>query len=209
MQSFEELLAFIGPQPFPATQLTRARRFFIASFAFIAALVLVAVWGIAAGSCAGHLALANAVRVPVLLMGSSLVGLPVGLLVFRLTVRDGRASDLLLGHAGATFAAALALALLAPLVALYQYSSSWAGPVVALASAVVGALVGLLILVRTLGKLAPEPRARRNLLGPVALLCVLELAALLQIAAVAPPIFPQRTTVGHGIDALSGVESSP
>jgi hypothetical protein len=140
---------------------------------------------------------------------SSVASLPLGLLVFRLTVAEGSASALVLGHAGAVFGGTLVLAFLTPIVALYQYSSSWAGPVVAYGSAFVGIAIGLALLVRSLGKLVPEPRARRGLLAPAALLCLVQGAALLQLSAVAPPVMPHRTVLGRGIDGIASRVRAP
>jgi hypothetical protein len=206
MRSIEQLLRFLGPYPFPADDVGRARRLFLAALAFAVSLALVALWGLAAGSTTEHFALVNAISVPLLLLVSSAAALPVGLLVFRLTVREAQAADLVLAHAGAAFGGSLVLALLAPIVALYQYSSSWAGPVVAFGSALLGLAVGLALLVRGLAKLAPELGARKGMLVPVGLVCVLQIASLLQLAAIAPPVLPHRTLLGHGIDAVAHVE---
>jgi hypothetical protein len=183
--------------------MSRAQRLFLAGFAFVGALALSALWGVAAGSHDGRFALGNAASVPLLLLMSSVASLPLGLLVYRLTVADGRASDLVLGHAGALFGGSLVLALLTPIVALYQYSSSWAGPVVAMGSELVGVAIGFALLLRGLAKLVPDPRARRGMLVPVALLCVVQGAALLQLSAVAPPVMPHRTVLGRGIDGIA------
>jgi hypothetical protein len=183
--------------------MSRTRRLFLALCAFSSALVLAACWGVAAGSGSGRFAAINAISVPLLLLLSSCAALPVVLVLFRLTSVEGRASDLALAHAGAVFGASLVLALLAPIVALYQYSSEWAGPVVAMASVVLAGALGLALLRRGLAKLVPDAKSRRGMLAPVALLCVLQAAALLQLAAIAPPVMPHRTVFGHGIDALA------
>jgi hypothetical protein len=206
MRSTEQLFAFLGPNPFPANEVTRARRLYLAAQAFAASLALIAFWGLAAGTTTGRIAFVNAISVPVLLVVSSAAALPAGLLVFRLTVRDADAVDLVLGHAAAAFGASLVLALLAPIVLLYQYSSSWAGPLVAFGSAILGLAAGFAFLVRGLAKLAPEPWARKAMLVPVGLVCVLQIASLLQLAAIAPPVMPERTLAGRGIDALPHAE---
>jgi hypothetical protein len=203
MKTLLEILALLGPRPFPAEGVSRARRLFLACSALLAALACAAIWGVAAGSAGGHFALMNAVSVPLIVLASSVAALPLALAVFRLTTLDGRASDLVLGHAAALFGACLLLALLAPVIALYQHSSSWAGPVVAIASVVAATALAVAFLVRVLGKLAPESRARRGMLVPVILLSLLQVAALLQLAAIAPPVMPHRTVLGRGVDVLS------
>jgi hypothetical protein len=202
MHAIQEILSFIGPRPFAAVEMSQARRLLLAAVAFVAAPVLAAVWGVAAGSAANHLSLMNAVSVPMLLLVSSAAALPVVAIVFRLTAAEGRVSDLVLGHAGAVFGASLVLALFAPIVALYQYSSSWAGPLVALGSALMAMAIGFALLLRGLAKLVPAGGGRRSLILPAGLLCVLQIAALLQLAAIAPPVMPHRTLLGHGVDGL-------
>jgi hypothetical protein len=189
--------------------MSRTQRLYLAGVAFVSALALCALWGVAAGSHDGKFALGNAASVPLLLLMSSAASLPLGLVVYRLTVAEGRASDLVLGHAGALFGGSLVLAPLTPVVALYQYSSSWAGPIVALGSAFAGVAIGFALLLRGLSKLVPDPRARRGMLVPVALLCVVQAAALLQLSAIAPPVMPHRTVLGRGIDGIASHAAPP
>jgi hypothetical protein len=205
MQTVSLLLDFVGPKPVEVNAVSRAKRYMIAIFGFLASLAAAGVWGIAAGTHDGHLALVNAARVPLLLGAASLAALPIGLLFWKLTTTLGRGSDLVLGHAAATFTGALALAALAPVVVLYQESSVWAGPMVALGSALVGVLVAALALVRVVAKLVPGGRERRALLLPFLLMFTVETATLMQLAALMPPIFPERTAFGRGIDGLADV----
>jgi hypothetical protein len=209
MHPFAQILALLGPRPLAAAETSRTQRLFLAALALVSALALSALWGVAAGSHDGRFAIGNALSVPLLLLMSSVASLPLGLLLFRLTVAEGRASDLVLGHAGAVFGGTLVMAFLTPIVALYQYSSSWAGPIVAHASAFVGMAIGLALLVRSLAKLVPEPRARRGMLAPVALLCLAQGAALLQLSAIAPPVMPRRTVLGRGIDGIAAHARAP
>ncbi len=197
------LLDFVGPKPVEVKDISRAKRYATAIFGFLAALLAAALWGIAAGTHEGHLALANAARVPMLLGVASLAALPIGLLTWKLTTTLGRGSDLVLGHAAATFTGALALAALAPIVVLYQESSVWAGPVVALGSAVVGVLVGLVALFRVVRKLVTSGRERLALLFPFALMFAVETATLMQLSAIMPPVFPERSAFGRGIDGMT------
>lgn len=202
MQLFQQMLSLLGPSPLSTGEMGGARRLLLATSAFLAALALIAVWAVAAGSTAGHFALVNAVSVPLLLLASSVVALPAALLVLRLTSTRGRVADLVLSHAGAVFGTSLVLALLAPFIALYQYSSPWAGPVVALSSVFLAIGIGFALFLRTLTKLASETSSRRGMLAPVGLLCVLQVTSLSQLAAIAPPVMPHRTSLGYGVDAL-------
>ncbi len=206
--AFSQLVDVVGPSRGEARpEIGRAQRIFLSSVAFLGALGLSAIWGVAAGSHAGHLGLASAIKVPLLLLASVLAALPLGLLVHRLTSKRGRSSDLVLGHAAATFTGALVLALLAPIVALYQYSSAWAGPVVALVSAAAAIIVAFAIFLRVLAKLQAGGGAWTDFVAPVALLLVLQGAALFQLASISTPILPERTIIERGIDGVSGAEN--
>ena len=206
MHAISQLVEVVGPsRAVDRPEIGRSQRIFLSSVAFLAALALASVWGIAVGSHAGHLGVASAVKVPLLLLASVLAALPLGLLVFRLTSTQGRASDLVLGHAAATFTGTLVLALSAPIVALYQYSSAWAGPVVALVSAVVAIGVSFVIFLRVLAKLQ-RGASWIPFIAPVALLLTLQGAALFQLASISTPILPQRTLIERGVDGLPATE---
>ena len=209
MTVLHRLLDFVSPSrddDSTSPALSRTQRVFFASVAMLAALALGAVWGVAAGSHDHHIALDNIGKVPVLLVGSSLVALPVALLVFKLLAKRGRATDLVLAHALGLFAGCLALALLSPLVALYQYSSSFAGMPVAVGTALLAIAIVVGIVIRVLHKLAPQG-AISTYAVPVALLLTLQIAALAQFASITTPVFPTRTPLGRGVDGL--VHSSP
>ncbi|MEO8875146.1 MAG: hypothetical protein ABI461_06120 [Polyangiaceae bacterium] len=204
MDPIRQLLELIRPETANGfSPPTRTQRLFLSAFAFLIALALVAVWGIAAGTHDGHIAIANAVKVPMLLVVSSLTVLPLGLLVFRLTSRSARCTDLLAGHAIAIFSASLVLAVLSPLLMLYQFSSTWAGPLVAVASVAVAFVVGFFMFVRVLEKLNPPDKSRASAFAPAALLMIFQIAALAQTAAIAPPILPSRTAFGEGVDSMA------
>jgi len=94
----------------------------------------------------------------------------------------------------------LTMLLLAPLVALYQFSSAWAGPVVAVLTVILAFICGIFVFVRMLHKLGAVGSA---IVVPVVLLAVVQLASLAQLSALAPPIMPTRTTFGHGIDGIA------
>ena len=198
MNTFAQLIDLVSPRQ-PPSEMTRAERLYVAGVAFVVSLGFAAVWGIAAGSAGGHVALRNLACVPMLLVVSMLASLPLGVLALRLTSSSGRASDLVVAHCGATFAGAATLVLLAPLVALYQLSSAWAGPLVAIATAVLAFACGVAVLVRILAKLGS---ARPAIALPVVLLLAVQVASLSQLAVLAPPILPNRTTFGRGIDGV-------
>ena len=205
MTPFKLLFDLIGPQSPDAKVPTPTERSLAAVAGFLAAMLLAAIWGIAAGSRDGHIALGNALKVPMLLTASSIAALPLALVVLRLTSSTGRLSDLVVAHAAATFTGTLVLAVLAPIVALYQHSSMWAGPWIALGSAILGLVVGVVILIRVVAKVLPAPSGRRAVAFPFVILWVVQLSTLLQLASVMDPVFPERTVFGRGIDAVSDV----
>src|SRR5262249_2259503 len=148
-------------------------------------------------------ALANFVKVPMLLSVSGLAALPAVLLGWRLFgARSLRSTDIMVAYGVALFGGALVLAVLAPIVALYMHSSGFAGPYVALGRAAAGAAVGGLTFLRTLGRLAPREN-KRTFLPPAFVLGCVQVAALAQLASVTSPIFDHRTRFGHGIDGLA------
>lgn len=201
MNHVKQLLDLVGPQSEEPKDLGPANRRMLAVLGLVGALPLAALWGIAAGSRPGHVALDNAFDVPLLVVISILAALPIGLFTFRLSTKSARVTEFLLAHSSALFASAAMLALLSPIVCLYQYSSPWAGPIVAVASAIAGGVVALVILFRVLAKLLPDPEARRTIALPVFLLLFLEAASLAQVSSVLSPVFSERTVFGRGVDA--------
>jgi hypothetical protein len=187
----------------PALPLGRNQRLFLAAFGVLCAIAFAAIWGLAVSATTAPAALANAVKVPMLLIVSGAVSLPAVILCWKLTAAEGAAaSDLFAGYSVAVFGGTLVLAVLSPLVALYAHSSSFAGPYVALASAVVGLAAGVALFGRALHRLLPPSAPRRTLALPVALMLVVQLATLSQLASVVSPVFAHRTQFGRGIDGL-------
>lgn len=201
MNHVRQLIALVGPST-ATPDIGVAQRRLLAAAAMLGALPLAALWGVAAGSAPGTIAIRNLVAVPMLLVTAILVSLPIGLLALRLMSEKARPTELLLAHSGGIFVGALVLALLAPLVALYQFSSAWVGPTIAVASAALAVIAGLLIVFRVLQKLLPDRDTLRELALPLLLLMGLECVAFAQVASVTDPIFAQRTTLGRGVDAI-------
>jgi hypothetical protein len=200
MNVFGQLIDLISPRKPTSSIEGSAERLYVAGTAFLVSLVFAGIWGVAAGSGGGHLALHNLASVPMLVLVSSLASLPVAMLAFKLTSTVGRTSDLVLAHSAATFTGALVLVMLSPLVALYQLSSAWFGPLVAVATAVLAFGCAVAILIRTLGKLSALGPA---LALPIGLLVVVQIVSLSQLAVLAPPVMPSRTLFGQGVDALT------
>jgi hypothetical protein len=206
MSPFELLFDFIGPKPIASGETTATQKNLAAIAGSLSCLLLAAIWGVAVGTHADHLALDNGLRVPLLLTATALTALPLGLVVMKLTSSEARPSDLLFAYSAAAFASSLLLAMLAPIIAVYQLSSPWAGLYIAIGSAFVALAVGAAILVRVVKKLLPNGQ-RLALALPVFLLCVVGLGTLSQLASVMSPIFPNRTVFGQGIDSIVEMRS--
>ena len=133
---------------------------------------------------------------------SALSAVPVGLLCNRLAGTRMRPGDLLLALAASVFAGTLVLAVLAPLVAVYYHTSTWAGPTLALGSASLAILVSVGLFIRA--SLSTESGARKltNVVLPCVTVVLMELAVMVQLVALASPILPEETQFDGGIDQL-------
>ena len=92
------------------------------------------------------------------------------------------------------------MAVLAPLVALYYHSSSFAGPMLALGSTCIALVVAVSVFVRGAFKSVDE--GRQALILPVFVFVALHLGALLQLIALASPILPEVTIFDAGVDGI-------
>ena len=91
----------------------------------------------------------------------------------------------------------------APLIALYYHSSAWAGPLLGIGSIGLALLTGTIMFVRGVVRRLPPETKTRTVLLPVAVTLAMQLLTLVQLAALASPIFPERTVFGGGIDHLA------
>jgi hypothetical protein len=202
MGTFVTILDIACGRPIPDQDSGRARRLQLVVAAFLASLVFAAAWGVAAGSGKTSLALANLYKVPMVVLLSSAFSAPAGLLAWRLSGSRVRGTDLALGFSGGVFGGTLVLAVLAPLVALYYHSSAWAGPVLGFGSAVLALVTGTIMFVRGTIRRVPEGASWASALLPVAVTLAMHVLTLVQLAAVAAPIFPERTPFSGGIDQM-------
>lgn len=188
-------------------RLTRAQETMLAILAVAASLALAALWGIAAGSSSPALAIANAYKVPMVILLSALTALPAGLVALRLTNARLPAAELASAFASSIFGGTLVLATLAPLVAIYYHTSSKAGVPLAIGSVFVSLATGAMLFARTVGRRVVahangEPGGRRASLVAVGVLVTVFVAALLQYVAVAAPIIGEVTRLSGGFDAV-------
>jgi len=184
----------------PDGETSGARTLQLAAAALLMALGFGALWGLAAGSSSWAQAMANVWKVPMVVLFSALTAIPGGLLTWKLAGAPGRASDLLVQFAASIFAGTLAMAVLAPLVALYYHSSSFAGPMLALGSTCIALIVAVSVFVR--GAFKSVSIGKSALILPVFAFVALHLGALLQLIALASPILPEVTVFDAGVDGL-------
>jgi len=203
MTTFVTLLDIACGRPIPSVDSGHSRRLQLVVFALLASLVFAAAWGLAAGSQATGLALANLYKVPMVVLLSCAFAAPAGLLAWRLSGTPIKGSDLALGYSGAVFGGTLVLAVLAPLVALYYHSSAWAGPMLGIGSALLALFTGTVMFIRGTMRRLPPGTSKLAVLIPVVVTLGMQLLTLIQLASIAAPIFPERTPFSGGIDHLA------
>jgi hypothetical protein len=171
--------------------------------AALSSLGFAAIWGLAAGSSSLGLALGNAYKLPMVVLLSSLAAVPAGLLALRLTGTRFVARELLLAFATSVFAGTMVLAVLSPLVALYYHTSSWAGPYLGMGSAIAALVIAISSFARSaIGRADRSAGDVRLLAIPLVVMVLMQVAALLQLIAMASPILPETTVFDTGIDQL-------
>lgn len=208
MSTLVTLIDIACGRPIPAEDSGKSRRLQLVVFALLSSLLFAAMWGVAVGSRSAGLAMANVYKVPMVVLMSCAFAAPAGLLAWRLSGTRVRGSDLALGFAGGVFGGTLVLAVLAPIVALYYHSSAWAGPLLGIGSAVLALACGTIMFVRGVVRRLEPGTKKRSVLLPVTVTLGMQLLTLLQLAALASPILPERTPFSGGIDHLAQSRSS-
>jgi hypothetical protein len=188
----------------PAQDDGRARRVQLAIAAVLLSLVFALVWGVAVGMTRPALAVENAWKVPIIILLSAVFALPAGLLTWKLSGGECRATDLILGFASGVFSGTLVLAVCAPIVALYYGSSAWAGPILAQGAVTLALVTGSVVFVRSVVQRVHG--RRRTVALTLGVFKLVQLASLLQLIALVPPILPERTHADRGIDGLARVQ---
>jgi hypothetical protein len=183
---------------------SRSHQLVLTITALFAGLVLSSVWGLAAGSTSATLALANAYKVPMVILLSAITALPAGLVTLRLANAPLPVHQLVGAFATSIFGGTLVLATLAPLVAIYYHTSSMAGLPIALGSVFVALATASLLFGRAVARrVAGQPRRGSSLIA-VGVLVALFLTALLQFVAMASPIIAASTRFDGGFDTVFG-----
>lgn len=203
MHAITSLIELTGGQKSTIEADGPARRTRLALQASAATCVGAALFGLAAGSADVGLALANLLKVPMVIVLSALAALPAGLLAWKLTAADIRLTDLLVSLAAANMTATMVLTAAAPLVALYYLTSSaWGGPL-AMGTCFLAIVVGGYAFARAVKLRLPDDVTRRQILVPLAVLMAFQLIALIQLVGIASPILPEVTPFSGGADGLA------
>jgi hypothetical protein len=182
--------------------LSRAKKLQLAVLATLVSLVCTAAWGAAAGSCVAWLALGNVIKIPLIILLSVVASAPLGVVAWKLFGEQAKAADLLLSQARSLLTGSLVLGTLVPIVALYYHSSASAGPVLAVATAVVALLLGGAMFVRLAWRAPGVENATLRIAIPTTVLLV-QAAAILQLIALMTPILPDPTMFNRGIDGFT------
>lgn len=170
--------------------------------AVLLSLAFASLYGLAAGSRSLPLMMGNLYKLPMVVLLSTVCALPAGALAWKLSGSDDSLSDLVMRHVSAVLAGTAILVVLAPLLAVYYQTSSWAGPLIAVGASVLAVLVALVQATRKTLAAAPDGASRVGALLPVAVLGVVQLATLLQLLAIASPIVPEVTGFDGGLDGF-------
>ena len=202
MKEFFVLLDLACGKPLSVEDGARAHRVKLMVTAILSALVFSMLWGAAAGCKDLAHKYPNLWMVPIMVLVSALVATPAGLLAWKLSGADGRATDLLLAFAVGIFGGTLVLGVLSPLVAIYYWSSAWAGPVLGQAATGFALLLGALLFTRAIGKKTDGAKRRSRAIAAAVLLTI-QGATLLQLIGLSPAIFPEHTVFDRGIDHLT------
>lgn len=204
MQAVVDLFDLIGGKPLGEERERGAKRGELLVRAILVSLACGAAYGLAAGSSDLGIALGNLYKVPMVMLLSSIAAAPAALVTWKLVGARNRASDLLMGVAAGNLTAAMILASLAPIVALYYHTSAYLGGAVAMGAATLGVGIGLFSLVRAILSRASEECRGISLAIPILVLISAECASLVQFIHAASPILPEITVFDGGADAILG-----
>ena len=182
-----------------------ARRSQLVIAACLASLVFASLWGLAAGCKSFGLATRNLYKVPMVVLFSSLSAIPAGLLALKLSGSSYRPSRMLMSFLSSVFCGTLVLAVLAPLVAVYYLTSTWAGPYLATGSIGIALLVAMVLFSRSALSQRAKDHKRRHVVMTLVVFVIMAGATMLQLVALLTPFLPENTAFSGGIDQLGQV----
>lgn len=199
METFERTSGGVGTSGGLAARAAASRRVHDVLRTALTGLGFAAIWGLAAGSAAPALAVANIYKVPMVLALSALVALPAVLVTRHLLSIRISAFELCAALVTSLYRASLLLLGFAPLLGVYAYTSQWVAPWLAQGSASLALICGAVALRSELARLE-APRLQLWLLGAVATITLG--LSLLQLVSLATPVLTLPTVFGSGIDGV-------
>lgn len=206
MNHLKILLKMAGGHALDAEDDGPARRTQVVILAAVAAALLCAVFGFAAGGTHLSYSVSNLYKLPMVVLLASVGSVPAALVAWNLLGCKQRPTDLVLGMAAGTLSGALVLAVLSPLVSLYYHTSSFMGPTMALLTAAIGIKVGMMVMVRTVVSRAPADDNFVRRWTPVGVMMVVHLLTILQLISVSS-IMVEDTWLDRGIEGVAQSDS--
>jgi hypothetical protein len=192
-ETFGENIGVAAPRVAPSRQLHDVLLRALSTLGFAA------VWGLAAGSAAPAIAIANIYKVPMVLALSTVVALPAVLVTRHLLRISITPFEICSALVTSLYRASLLLLGFAPLLGVYSYTSQWVAPWLAQGSALLALACAAVSLRSELARLA-APRLQLWLLGGVATVTLA--LSLLQLVSLATPVLTLPTVFGSGIDGV-------
>lgn len=174
----------------------------LAARALGGSLVLVALYGAAAGCTDPMLIWQNPLKLPMVVVLAMACSLPMGGLAWKLIGRGTRLSDLVISVTSGVFTATVVLACAAPLIALYYLTTEHVGGVLVTVFCALGAGLGLTNGLRSAFARRPEGVGLAAVAIPQVVTAIAMLAALLQLVHLASPIIPERTVWDGGVEQM-------
>lgn len=199
METFERTSAGVETSGGGPARAVASRRLYEVLSRALTGLGFAAIWGLAAGSAAPALAVANVYKVPMVLALSAVVALPAVLVTRHLLRIRVSAFELCAALVTSLYRASLLLLGFAPLLGVYAYTSQWVAPWLAQGSALLALICGAVSLRSELARLE-APRLQLWLLGAVVIITLA--LSLLQLVSLATPVLTLPTVFGSGIDGV-------
>lgn len=206
MKQFLALSQLLGGHALPPEDDGPARRIQVALLAVLSASLLSAAFGFALGGATLEYGVPNLIKMPLVVVLSSLASLPAGWLMWKLSGAHGRSTDLIIGAASGLLSGTTVLAVLAPLVGLYYYTSENLGPAIGLGVAGLAYVVGTWVSWRAVMVRTEGPTTRSAV--PLAVMTAVHAATLLQLISVSS-LMQESTFLDDGLEGLSSSAVRP
>jgi hypothetical protein len=198
------LFDLIGGRALPEERQGQAHVLQLAIRASVASLGFAAVYGAAAGCTEPMLAVANLVKMPVVVLLGVGSALPIGLLTWKVVGEGTRLSSVAVSLVTGVFTGTLLLACAAPLIALYYLTTDYTGAAVALSAVALAVVLGVGNAFRAALNRRPEEVSPLRVIVPMGAMLGVFMLSLLQLVHLASPILPEETIFDRGVDGILG-----